>query len=217
MNYDGMQFCAAVPESVGAQYKWPHRDITWGVSADLPAIPRESFRNAVREAFRRWESVCGIVAVELMGGALPNVLIGIQNERPGNVLADCEVPVGKSATGTVRMRVDTVETWCISDNPPADRIDLVRVLTHELGHALGSSHGPTGCLMAPTYSLRIREPQSWDIVEMRARYGYPRPNVPPTARPIPDDQAGDIELLKIISRGGRIFARSVRNGGELEL
>lgn len=222
IDYDGAVFCHRdTPESVGANYRWPHRDISWAVVADLPSLPRDSFRRAVEEAFRRWAVVCGVRPFELTSGGNPNVLIGIQQEQPGNVLADCELPIGKSAGGTVRMRVDTQEVWCVSDNPPRDRIDLVRVLCHELGHGLGLSHGPAGCLMAPTYSLRVREPQSWDVVEMRARYGEPLPAplpgpIPPD-EPVTPDQPGDIELLRILSRGGKIFARSSKTGAELEL
>lgn len=215
MDYDGIVFCAPKPESVGAVYKWPHRNISWGIVADIPSLPRDSFRRAVAEAFRSWAAVCGVEPFEAEPGKLANVIIGIQSEQPGSVLADCELPVGKSANGTVRMRIDTQEIWCLSDNPPRDKIDLIRVIRHELGHGLGLSHGPAGCLMAPTYSLRIREPQGWDIMEMRARYGEPRPEPPEPSEP--SDPAGDLELLRILNRGGRIFARSTRNGTEIEL
>ena len=217
-DYEGQPFCTAHIEAVGANYKWPHKNISWAVTADLPGMARDSFRRAVAEAFRRWAAVCGVVPHEANEGEVCNIVIGVQTERPGNVLADCELPVNLPATGRVRMRVDTVETWCISDNPPRDRIDLVRVLCHELGHGLGFSHGPSGCLMAPTYSMAIRAPQAWDIVEARSRYGDPRPVSPPQPQPEPSPPTeGDIELCKILSRGGRMFARSVRNGTEIEL
>ena len=59
----------------------------------------------------------------------------------------------------------------ISERPSGGSIDLVRVVAHEMGHALGLPHGPSGNLMQPTVDARIRRPKSWDIAEIQRRYG----------------------------------------------
>lgn len=222
-NYDGRSFCGRVgePGEFGASMaKWNHDAITWSIIADLPQISRESFRGAMTKAFARWSAVCGISPVEVAGPSA-NIVVGIQTQAPGGVLADCQLPFpGITRNHSLRMRVDTAERWAISDNAPPDRIDLVRVLAHEIGHGLGLNHGPTGALMAPTYSVRIIEPTAWDINEVRARYGNPKPPVPPAPSPLPTPNPtpeGDAILCEILRRGGRFFVRSTRTGGELEL
>lgn len=211
MDYDGYSYCGhqtrEAPIGLATSLpRWPHKAITWRVDAHVPSIARDAYRASVAEAFARWSRVCGIQPREVDAGRPANIVLGLQRERPGNVLADCQLPFpGISATASLQMRVDTEEVWCISDNPPRDRIDLTRVICHELGHGLGCSHLGSAALMAPTYSLRIKTPQAEDIAQMVARYGQPVPVEAP--EPPKSTPEGEAELLRILNRGGKIVVR----------
>ena len=83
----------------------------------------------------------------------------------------------------LNFRFDYTESYCISDNPPPNKLDIVRIACHELGHALGSDHIEGPNLMAPTYSLKIKDPQMADRATMVARYGLPLAE--PAPSPVP--------------------------------
>lgn len=171
-SYEGLQVCRVLGlGNLGEANRWPMKRLSWQVVSDLPSIPRDSFRGAVAEACDRWAAVCGLTFYEGTGSDA-NLLVTTQREGPGGVLADCQLPYpGIDPRASLKMRVDEADAWALADNPPANRVGLVHVLTHEAGHWLGLGHGPSGCIMQPTYSSRLLRPQSWDIVEARARYG----------------------------------------------
>lgn len=184
-TYEGLAVCKTTGlENLGESNKWPHKRLSWQVVSDLPGIARDSFRGAVAEACDRWSAVCGLSFYE-GSGSDANLLVTTQREGPGGVLADCQLPYpGIDSRASLKLRVDEADAWALADNPPANRVGLVHVLTHELGHGIGIGHGPQGCLMQPTYSARMSRPQSWDIVESRLRYGQlaaqPSGDTPPT-------------------------------------
>lgn len=177
ISYDGLSVCRVSGlENLGEANRWPRSHaaptrLSWQVVSDLPGIARDAFRTAVAEACLRWSGVCGLEFFE-GSGSDANLLVTTQREGPGGVLADCELPYpGIDSRASLKLRVDEADAWAIADNPPPNRVGLVHVLTHEIGHGVGLGHGPQGCLMAPTYSPRVNRPQSWDVVEARARYG----------------------------------------------
>jgi len=203
-TYDGARLCGVDDTlGVGQLCKWPLVRVTWSVVADLPGFARETFRAAAEEAWSYWSAVCGILPQQIQGPAA-NVVIGIQSLGPGGVLADCQLPCGATIGSTVRMRVDTEEAWVLAENPPPTKIDLVRVLAHELGHAIGIPHIGSGNLMAPTYSSAIRRPVAGDVAEAVARYGLvpPRPPEPPTPGPLKELQAWLLD-----ESTGRVYVR----------
>ena len=221
-NYDGFRYCAhqgeSAPIGAGGLPRWPHKRITWRVLQPLPQFANDAYRAAIAEAFSRWAKVCGITPVEVDQGEPANLAFYVVSQTPGGMLAQCYLPYpGITAKHSLRCEVDKAEgaAWCISDNPPSNRLDLVRVLTHEIGHGLGVSHlgEQSGALMAPFYSSRVGWPQATDIAEVVARYGQPVEQ--PAAPEIPTTAEGEAELLRIIAKGGRVVVRFA-NGREVQ-
>ena len=208
-NYDGIKLCGVEDTlGVGEMCRWPSPDISWGIKADLPGFARDAFQEAIKTALDWWAAVCG-VRPRFASSGFANIQVGIQTIGPGGVLADSGLPCGMSMSGSVAQRYDTAEAWVVAENPPGNRIDLVRVACHELGHAIGIPHIGNGNLMAPVYSVSIRRPQSGDIAEAVARYGLPRPSEP-TPAPVPPTPASEAfkELAAILQdRDGKLIFR----------
>ena len=168
-----------------AQVKLPSNRVTFLVRDTLPGISREDLEAACMEAWQRWARVCGIVVDKHPNGKTDATqIVTVANlGSPSGVLADQQLPYG--AAMNLRMRLDSNEAWVIDDTPPADKINLLAVLTHEDGHCLGMQHTPiqgAAGLMDPTYSPKIYVPQEDDISYGRKLYGQPiAPSVPPPA------------------------------------
>lgn len=179
--------------------KWPlpytnDNVITYQVISSPPKISLISFQKAAQEAFSRWEAVTNIKAkfIEANSSKPANIIMQYRRlDGVSNVLADSELPCNiRSMSESLNQRYD-IENWVIDDTPESPNIDLVRVIAHELGHALGMDHlnGNGTSLMDPVYSPNISHPQSKDIEEMQKRYGPPSPQTPippiPPKPPIP--------------------------------
>jgi hypothetical protein len=211
VDYDGMVLCGfKEPANFSDRmYRWPSPDITWGIAAKLPQFAADSFYDACTECFDRWPRVCGVRPRFITDIGRANILVGIQTIGPGGVLADCELPTMGSMDQQCRLRADTAEAWCISDNPPPDKVDFLRTGCHEVGHGLGIGHIAAGNLMAATYSRTIRAPQRDDTYEAVNRYGLPippSPDAPPSPTPEYSD-AAFAELAKWLEQGARIVAK----------
>lgn len=158
---------------------WGKHDLTYSVVSGLPGIPVDSMKRAAQIAFDRWAAVCDIRASHIKtAGEAADILMQVGPiDGPSGVLAWSELP-GNGTTRQLKQMYGKAEKWVIADTVPVGRIDLVRVMCHELGHALGSAHLPAGNLLAPTYSTTINKPQAGDTLIMVQRYGQPKPVVP---------------------------------------
>jgi hypothetical protein len=207
-DYDGQTICALTVDDLNSQqYRWPMLDVTWTIIADLRTLSREGFKSAATQACQMWMDVCGIRLHYVDNPRAANITMGIQSQGPGGVLADSEIPgPGTTSQTQLKQRYDTMDEYVVAENPPPNKIDLVRVIAHEVGHILGEGHLSSGNLLAPTYSTRIRGPQTGDIASMVARYGRRTTELPPPSPP-PGEYR---EILAVLEKGGAVFVR--KNG-----
>lgn len=203
-NYEGTKFCALPDDVLGARdgdlCRWTKKEpLTYFFAEEWGVLPMADVKRSFRMAFDMWEKVCNIKFKEVERAPADISIYSRNMGGPGGVLAEAQLqcPPGNRALWT---RFDKTENWIIAINPPNDRIDLTRVVAHEVAHIMGIPHIGTGNLLAPTYSSRIREPQAGDIAEAVARYGLPVPvdtPAPPTEPSDPPLPGHDYILLKV--------------------
>lgn len=155
--------------------------ITWDVERGVTGFSREDVASVVEAAWALWSAVADVRSQRVTSGS-PNVLITSRRlDGQNGVLAQAQLPSQNQRSGTLGLWLDTSEVWVLAKNPPPGKMDILRVIAHELGHSLGLGHAPGGSpnLMAPAVS-RIREPQAgWDIPQIVARLGLPGATQPP--------------------------------------
>lgn len=184
------RFCAVadtLPLGEGLP-RWGKQELKFSMIGSLKGIPNESMVRAAETAWSRIMKVCDIRASHIKTpGEAADIAIAVGAiDGRGSVLAWAELP-GAATTRPLQMRIGKDEDWVIADTTPVGKMDLIRVVAHELCHNLGLSHLGPGALMAPTYSATIKEPQAADIAELIRRYGPPKPIVPAP----PDVPPGD--------------------------
>lgn len=194
MTNDNMRVCG-VPDHLGdVSCKWPMLDVSVFAAGTLGGV---NLADAASIAINRWNDVCGLRLRLATNSKTAHILVsqGPIDGRNG-VLAQSELPCGFTATAMRQLQqtYDSNEIWVIGDNPPVGKIDLARVMCHELGHAIGIGHITDGNLMSPVYSTSIAVPRNADITEARARYGSPAPVAPPST-PAPVPATGKPQLI----------------------
>lgn len=172
-------------EPQGKLCRWQDKHITWTwTGGDDLGVPQDQVTRCAEIAWQRWVDVCGIVAERVDDASKADVVMGAGIGReagPSGTLAWSELPCSPTDR-QLQQRYDTEERWVIAETgTPHNGIDLVRVMCHEIGHAIGLPHQPAGNLMAPMYSAQVWQPQAYEssIVSQRRMYG------PPVQRPKP--------------------------------
>jgi len=218
---DDLPFCGISGEAfaIAAQQicMWPIKKISWSLSDLLPGLTEEDWRSAVEEALSMWSVVCALDFKYNPDARTANILITVARiDGPSGTLAWSEMPCYANPWSKLVQRYDAGEYhWVRSDSPGPQELDIVRVVAHEIGHAIGIPHLGRGNLMAANYSRAVRALQAQDVAEAVRRYGrrapvpVPTPIPEPPALPPPAEEGGImsriLNLFKLLEKLGPII------------
>ena len=207
-----------------ANYKWPQSSlgapttITYSYSNLLDgnlggSLTDTQLRGAVEEAFGLWASVAPLHFVELvdagppissndtsyLAAGTPDIRIGhTPQDGPSGTLGYAYYPTTTFWGIAGDVHLDSGEFWKLG---AGGGIDIVEVMTHEIGHALGLGHEETSpAIMNPFYGGRYSVGNSFllsdDINGIRALYGAGTGSVTPLhSEPIPTNSAPTLAAI----------------------
>jgi hypothetical protein len=160
----------------GTVCKWPHKNITYYTSINLPGLTESQVDQAFDTAFAQWAAVCNIEPMRVEAATKANIYsrsgVGKKHhlDDRGGTLAWSELPCGVESNMQLDQMYDEAEAWSYNM--------AIAVMCHEIGHALGLPHLANGNLMAPYYDPNVTAPQKGDIKEIVALYGKRRKKTP---------------------------------------
>jgi hypothetical protein len=175
---------------------WGKSNLTWKLVNTDGDLSVTAVRNLIQGALSQWSVPSAYSFTEVTGTGSADILITFEaftaNGHPD--------PDGLASTAFISgggdVKLNSLRDWSQSTPPPAGKIDLLAVLLHELGHAIGLAHS------------------SFTSASMFAAYD---PNVPPKRVLSQDDQVSalamnigwslfddfsDVELAYNQNRGG---------------
>lgn len=213
--------------------KWGIKHITYFIQSYPPGLSHAATDAVFVQAFTNWSSVCDLTFSRASDASSANIVINSGRGRrakvdgPLGILAWCYLPSGDQFAGQLQMMLDADEDWTDGKAQSQSQIQMLNVVTHELGHGLGLDHtNIQRQLMNPVYSSAIAAPQpAYDIAQVVARYGQPSatpvpmPPVTPPPIPAPAPAPGGSPVLCKVQIGNQVYggALSLLTSAKVEL
>ena len=141
-----------------------------------------------------WNEVSGIVLSRVESFSSARIRATAARLRKG-ILAWSYLP-NNNCSETLQQRYNSALSWSFSY--------LGTTITHEIGHAIGLSHGGRAIMM-PYNDPSVKELGPWDIAQARKRYGkpaIPEPPPEPTPEPAPEPPGGEYGVLAMFNADG---------------
>jgi hypothetical protein len=176
------RFCG-LPDRMEARAelaKFPTLEITYANAHAVPGFTLAETQAITDVACEAWS---GTSKLKLVRGDARSAVIFLQVGRidgKNGTLAWSEL----ARRPRTNQMYDNAEPWKRGQGwtaVPYPAIDLLVVMAHELGHALGLDHAPGNShLLSPIYSPSNATIGPWEISEMHKRYGKPELSPPTT-------------------------------------
>ncbi len=175
----------------GRTISWVYRDITIGVDPSAPSrtVSQEGVMEALRAAIDAWNGVPELpVRFVVTSDPEPAVRLhfcrtvwGGDKDDLGKAVFTADVETGEVSSAVVQIN-ECARAFLPPDQAQHGRFDLQAVLTHELGHVLGLSHGdnPDALMYPRGGSAGVRTPKLDDRAALAIVYGTALVTQPPT-------------------------------------
>jgi hypothetical protein len=166
---------------VGA--KWQVPELAFKFLNGTPDIPPARQRDITREAFARWQAICGLRFREAADPETAQLNVAFHRGShgdgnafdeaggpDGNTLAHAFFPPPVGGTWAGALHFDEFEQW--KDPPGGPGTRLFNVALHEIGHLLGLSHSQdTNAIMYAYYGEDRNDLRPDDVAGAQSLYG----------------------------------------------
>lgn len=177
--FDSFPACSA---ELFRDAKWPRLQLSLQWRGELPGFSEQRCAELFLRAARVWGEVAPL-EFQLVRSGGDIAASPCRIDGPQRTLAWSELP-SPSAT-LVRQCYDLAESWVDSEGASADQIDLLTVMIHELGHALGLDHSDNPeDVLYPSYRGPQRRLGPGDVQRIQELYGRRAPAPPPGGPPV---------------------------------
>lgn len=141
--------------------KWGKTEITYFEDMNFAGFSREDVKALYDEAWKAWAKVANIKPRRIDSESGANVVA--REAVLGFALGWSDLPCGVSNDAQLSQKYKSNRRWGIKD--------LLEVMTHEIGHAIGLPHIRGGIMSAS--DMGFNGPQLVDVKAIQERYGPP--------------------------------------------